>query len=110
MKVFVTQIPHRVNPSDGSLQPAFSIKTAGEFGEIDIMMSHKNAFFGTKDSSDELHEHLKNFDCENDSLLLLGDPALIATACAILGRKFSYFSILRWDKNLMRYTKSKVVV
>ena len=109
-RVFCTQIPHRIDPVSGDLLQSVNINPASEFGEVEVMMSKRASFFATNELSKLVVEKLKDFDHDVDCLLPLGDPVLIATVCAQLGRKHSYFDVLRWDKNLGRYTKSRVVI
>jgi len=120
--VFVTQIPHRKvtgfaqqsprmeDSKPEAFIPAMNISPAAEFGEIKVMFPPRVSFFNTLELSKQLHEILKDYNYEaGDCLLPLGDPILIASACAMLG-KHGRFYVLRWDKNLGRYTRSTIII
>jgi len=107
-KVFVTQIPHRLDGQ--TLIPAINIGPASEFGEIEIMFPPRANFFATNILVKQLEEKLNDYNFDNgDSLLPLGDPVLLAAACAILGKRGD-FRVLRWDKNIKRYTQSTIIL
>lgn len=105
-RVFVTQVPNRRDKETGALVPSVNIGPASEFGELIIMMPPTAAFFATADLVDQLKNHLEKYDYDNgDVLVALGDPAVIGTACALLGKMRDRFSMLRWDRQLGRYLK-----
>jgi|SRR5687768_10721631 len=107
-KVYITQVPHRKDHKTGAFVPSVNVSPAAEHGEIVIMMPPRASFFATADLLKQLGEHLKGYDYEaGDSLVVLGDPVVIAAACALLGSKGS-FTVLRWDKNLGRYTPVRI--
>lgn len=72
------------------------------------MMPPRAAFFATADLVKQLSDQLNDYDCEaGDCIIAMGDPVVMATAFAILGRKGS-FTVLRWDRNLGRYAPARV--
>jgi hypothetical protein len=108
-KVFVTQIPHKKDAVTGAYVPSMNISPASEHGEMIIMMPPRASFFATADLVKQLKIHLKDYDYEaGDAVVVLGDPIITATVCAILGAKGS-FTILRWDRNLGRYTPVRIL-
>jgi hypothetical protein len=59
----------------------------------------------------QLREKLEHYDYEaGDSIVAMGDPSVIAVACAILGKLHGRFQVLKWDKNVGRYIPSHVSV
>src|SRR5512147_1853638 len=103
-KVYITQVPHKKDVSTGAFVPAINITPAGEHGELVVMMPPRAAFHATSDLVKQMRDHLKNYDYEaGDSLVALGDPAIIAVACAILGKMHGKFIVLKWDRNVGRY-------
>lgn len=107
-KVYVTQVPHRKDNRTGAFVPSVNISPASEHGDIVIMMPPRATFFATADLLKQLGDHLKDYDYDaGDSIVVLGDPVVIAAACALLGSKGS-FTVLRWDKNLGRYTPVRI--
>lgn len=110
-KVYITQVPHRRDRETNAFVPSVNISPASEHGELVVMMPPRAAFHATGDLVRQLREHLKDYDYEaGDSLVALGDPAIIAVACAILGKMHGRFTVLKWDKNVGRYLPAHVVV
>lgn len=111
MKAYVTQIPHRKDKDTGAFVPTVNIHPAEEHGEIVVMMPPRASFFDTATLIRQMREHLKNYNYEDgDSIVALGDPSVIATACALLGAMYGRFIILKWDRNTGRYIRSHINV
>lgn len=110
-KVYITQVPHRRDAATNAFVPSVNISPAAEHGEVVVMMPPRAAFHATADLVRQLREHLKDYDYEaGDSLVAMGDPAIIAVACAILGKMHGRFTVLKWDKNVGRYIPAHVSV
>lgn len=110
-KVFITQVPHRRDPETRAFVPSVNIAPASEHGELVVMMPPRAAFHATADLVRQMKEHLKDYDHEaGDCLVAMGDPAVIAVACAILGRMHGRFTVLKWDRNVGRYLPSHISV
>lgn len=110
-KVFVTQLPHKRDPATDAFVPSINITPASEHGELVFMMPPRASFHNTTDLVQQLRKHLKDYDFEaGDSIVALGDPAIIAVAFGILGRMHGKFNVLKWDRNIGRYTSAKVSV
>lgn len=110
-KVYITQVPHRRDPETRAFVPSVNIAPAAEHGELVVMMPPRAAFHATSDLVKQLREHLQNYDYEaGDSLVAMGDPAVIAVACAILGKYQGRFTVLKWDRNVGRYLPSHIQV
>jgi len=104
--VYVTQLPHRRDAATGSLVPAFNLTPAEEHGKLVTMMPPQAAFHATAELVRQLDEKLQDYDYEEgDTVLLLGDTTLVAATAAILGKRRAKFTVLRWDRNLGRYTR-----
>lgn len=102
-KVYVTQIPVRRDPSTGASAPAMNITPASAFGSIIVMMPPRAAFIDTAELITQLRAHLDSYSLpDKDCLLPIGDPVIMAAACAILGERGG-FNVLKWDKNMGRY-------
>lgn len=109
-KVFVTQIPVKKDILTSSFVPTVNITPATEFGEIVVMMPPRASFHATKELVDQLESKLRDYSYERgDALIALGDPVVAACSAAILGRK-GRFTVLKWDRQLGRYTASRIVV
>ena len=110
-KVYITQVPNRRDPETNTFVPTVNIAPAAEHGEPIILMPPRSSFFATSDLVKQLREKLEHYDYEaGDSIVAMGDPAVIAVACAILGKLHGRFRVLKWDKNLRRYIPSHVSV
>lgn len=106
--VYVTQIPHKKDPETGAFVPSINIHPASDHGEIVVMMPPRASFYATTDLVRQLEECLKNYDYEaGDCIVTMGDPVVMAAACAILGKR-GPFTILRWDRNLGRYSTARI--
>jgi len=109
--VYVTQVPHTKDPDTGAFVPLFNIGPAAEHGELQIMMPPRASFYATADLVRQLRDHLKDYNYDaGDALVAMGDPAIIAVACALLGRMFGHFIILKWDRRIERYVPTHVHV
>lgn len=103
-RVYVTQIPHRRDAETGTFVPTVNIAPATEHGEVKVIMPPRASFFATAELTRQLRDALRDYDAEaGDSIVVLGDPAVIAVACAILGKEHGNFIILKWDRNIGRY-------
>lgn len=110
-KVYITQVPHRRDPDTNASVPSINIAPAVEHGELVVMMPPRAPFHATADLVSQLREHLKNYDCDaGDCLVAMGDPAVIAVACAILGKMHGRFTLLKWDRNVGRYLQAHIKV
>lgn len=107
--VYVTQVPNRY--VDGAYVPSVNISPAAEHGILVTMMPPQASFHATSDLVKQLTEHLKDYDYEaGDSVLALGDPTIMGVAFAILGKIKGKFRVLKWDRNIKRYTITSVIV
>ena len=82
----------------------YNVRSAEKFGDLKIMLSdRKQMILASGPLTFELQKQLKDFN-DNDYLLLIGDPAIIALAGAIVSdinnRKFK---VLKWDRDEKRY-------
>lgn len=110
-KVYVTQVPHRRDRETNSFVPAFNITPASEHGELDVMMPPSSAFYNTAELVRQLAVRLAPYDyVAGDSCLLLGDTSIVAATVAVLAKRHSKFAVLRWDRNLGRYTRVVITV
>lgn len=108
-KVFVTQVPHR--RVDGKFVPTVNIAPAAEHGEVTVMMPPNASFYATRDLRSQMWDQLREYNFEEgDALIALGDPSIIAVACAILGKQWGQFKLLKWDRNVGRYMPANINV
>lgn len=109
--VFVTQVPHRRDKETGALSPSVNIGPAGEYGDFEIIMPSNASFYAASDLVQQLRARLKHYHFDRgDSLLALGDPAILATAAALVGQYSSRFRVLKWDKRAGRYLSVEIAL
>jgi hypothetical protein len=109
--VWVTQVPNRRDRATQQLVPAVNISPAAEHGDVRVLMPPNASFFATHDLVTQLRSGLRDYNFERgDSVIALGDPAIIAVVGALLGERNRSFNVLRWDKNIGRYVKIKVAL
>lgn len=101
--VHVIQDHWKVNRSTGVLEPKYDFTPALEYGDIRFLVSH-DANPWDRAVVQEFRRKLRAFCPEEDYLLLIGDPALIAMAGFLLGSwGVQRFLSLRWDRKQRVY-------
>lgn len=109
-RVFVVQNQMERDPHSGGLREKFDFSSAKKFGELVELLSPGCAPANNDEVVAELKEKLRDF-CDDDHLLLVGNPVLIGLAYAIAadanegrvralqwhGRKRQYNSIAAKD-------------
>ena len=82
----------------------YNVRSAEKFGDLKIMLpDRKQMVLATGPISQKLRQELKDFN-DDDYLLLIGDPAIIAV-CGALAAKVNNgkFKVLKWDRNEKKY-------
>ena len=81
-----------------------NIRSAEKFGDLKICLpDNRQMILSSGPLTFKLQQELKNFN-DNDYLLLIGDPAIIAVAGAIASENNNVrFKVLKWDRNEMKY-------
>jgi len=98
MTVFVTQEVMMRNHQSGELERKFDLTKAEIFGDLDILLLPGQDLISSVPVVRQLREKLRNFN-DNDYLLLLGDPALMAAVAAIAAtRNEGRFKLLKYDR------------
>lgn len=102
-RVFVVQNPH--HRVDGRLVPKFDLTPAEAHGELIFLLSPSARPFSPDHLIAELRTKLTDF-CDNDSLLLIGNPVLIGLAVAIASRaNKNRIGVLQWSGQERRYVR-----
>jgi len=81
-----------------------NVRSAEKFGDLKIVLpDNRQIVLSSGPLTHKLKKELSTF-CDDDYLLLMGDPAIIALAGAIVSdinnRKFK---VLKWDRDEKRY-------
>ena len=82
----------------------YNVRSAEKFGDLKIMLpDRKQMVLASGPLTFKLQQEMKDFN-DNDYLLLIGDPAIIAV-CGALAAKINNgkFKVLKWDRNEKKY-------
>ena len=81
-----------------------NIRSAEKFGDLKVCLpDNKQMVLSSSPLTFKLQQELRDFN-DNDYLLLIGDPAIIAVAGAIAADiNNGRFKVLKWDRNEMKY-------
>ena len=81
-----------------------NIRSAEKFGDLKVVLpDNKQIVLSSGPLTFKLRHELKDFN-DNDYLLLMGDPAIIALAGAIASEmNRGKFKILKWDRDEKKY-------
>ena len=81
-----------------------NVRSAEKFGDLKVCLpDNKQIVLSSGPLAFKLQQVLKNFN-DDDYLLLIGDPAIIAIAGAVASEiNLGKFKVLRWDRNESRY-------
>lgn len=109
MTVYVVQKQMKLDEHSGELVPRFeSINKAAKFGDIEYLLSPSAHPFNPSAVVGDLHERLKNF-CDDDQLLLIGNPALIGMATCIAAHyNKGAVKLLQWSGHQGGYTEISI--
>ena len=81
-----------------------NIRSAEKFGDLKVVLpDNKQIVLSSGPLTFKLQHELKDFN-DNDYLLLMGDPAIIALAGAVASDvNGGRFKILKWDRDEKKY-------
>ena len=81
-----------------------NIRSAEKFGDLKVLLpDNKQIVLSAGPLTHKLKKELSTF-CDDDYLLLIGDPAIIAVCGAIAAKNNGgRFKVLKWDRNEKRY-------
>jgi len=81
-----------------------NIRSAEKFGDLKVMLpDNKQMILSSGPLTFKLQQELKNFN-DDDYLLLIGDPAIIAVAAAVAAKvNNGFFKVLKWDRDDKTY-------
>jgi len=82
----------------------YNVRSAEKFGDLKVMLpDNKQMILSSGPLTFKLKLELKDFN-DNDYLLLMGDPAIIAVAGAVVSDvNGGKFKVLKWDRDEKRY-------
>lgn len=102
-KVYVPQVPSRFDTSVGMWVPSVNMSPAARYGDMCIMLPPDANRLHVAPLVAAMKEQMKDFT-EDDYIVAVGDPSLIAAAAVIATRKASgVLRILKWDRIRAEY-------
>ncbi len=107
--VFVTQVPTRRDRETAKLIPSVNIGPAAEFGTLHIIFPAAAAFYASAELVRQMRTTLRAYNfARGDSLLALGDPAILAVAGSVLALTTRQYRVLKWDRRTSRYISVEI--
>lgn len=102
-RVFITQVPHKLNRKTGELEP-LDLSAAEQWGEPKVILTPgANPFTSMQSIIDDLHAELKDITPE-DYLVLVGNPAIMSAMAAIAADYCEgKLKVLQWHGKQKRY-------
>tara|TARA_R110002072_G_scaffold134830_2_gene275905 strand:- start:197 stop:502 length:306 start_codon:yes stop_codon:yes gene_type:complete len=81
-----------------------NIRSAEKFGDLKVLLpDNRQIVLSSGPIAFKLKQELKNFN-DDDYLLLIGDPAIIAVAAAVAAKvNNGFFKVLKWDRDDKEY-------
>ena len=81
-----------------------NVRSAEKFGDLKVLLpDNKQIVLSSGPLTHKLKKELSTFN-DDDYLLLMGDPAIIAVCGAIAAKNNGgRFKVLKWDRNDKRY-------
>jgi hypothetical protein len=101
-RVFIPQVPSRFDTTINAWVPTVSINAAREFGEIKVMLPPEASRLDPEDMVKLLRVAMDDYG-EDDYILALGNPIIIAIAAVLADRAASPLRMLQWDKVSRNY-------
>lgn len=107
-RVFVPQVPSRFDATLNAWLPTVNLKPAERYGELVVMLPPHANRLGTAPLVTALRERMVTFG-EDDWLVALGDPSLIAAAACIAARRCGgRLRLLKWDRIASQYITTEM--
>lgn len=102
-RVFVPQVPSRFDVSVQLWVPTVNLSPAEQYGEVVIMLPPDAARLHVAPLVTAMRERMEDFT-EQDYIVAVGDPSLIAAAAVIATHKaHGKLRILKWDRMRAQY-------
>lgn len=106
-KVYLPQLPSRFDASLQMWIPSINIQPAEEFGETFTVMPPDASRLSTKQLTKAVRERMQDFS-EDDYLVCIGDPFLIALCSIVAAEMTDKVKFLRWDRMAHAYTQLEI--
>jgi hypothetical protein len=104
-------MPRRRDKETQMFVPTVDITPAMEHGEIVNLLPSEVSFYAVGDMAEQLRPRLKHYNYEDgDSIVSIGDPAIMAVVFGMVGNMHGKFYLLKWDRTTSRYNKMRIVL
>lgn len=101
--VYVPQQPSKYDQTSRLWIPTINLEPAQKFGEVIVMLPPNANRLHSAPLAAAIKERMKDF-CEDDYIVALGDPSLIAVAACIATKKTNgLLRMLKWDRIQSHY-------
>lgn len=107
--VWVPQQPSWLDHVNGVWVPSINLRPAAVYGQIEVLLPPETSPVALVPIKQALKEKLANSQ-QDDLLLAVGDPSVIALCAVILAMKHGRLNMLKWDKNNKDYFKVEVEI
>jgi hypothetical protein len=108
-KVYIPHVVKRLDRQTSKLKPALDFSSAARYGQLTEVIDDWDDILLVDKVTANANLALANFT-EDDYLLAVGDPTVIAICAGILFKRFSHVKMLKWDRRLGDYLLLKVGV
>lgn len=98
--VYIPQIVRRA--TNGVLTPKFDFTEAAQFGTLKEIVGEFEDILFTDRIASIVQSSLEEFT-QDDYLLAVGDPTVIALCAGVIFRKHSSVKMLKWDRQTRKY-------
>lgn len=109
-KVYVPQQPSRFDTATKLWIPTINVDPARQYGEIVVMLPPNANRLHTAPLIAALRDKMADF-CEEDFIVAVGDPSLIAASACIATRKTGgILRMLKWDRISSNYIPVEITI
>jgi hypothetical protein len=107
-KVYVPQIPSRIDHLTREWVPTVNIQAAAAHGEMVVLLPPNANRLATAQLVTALKERMDDYTTE-DWLVAVGDPSLIAAAACIAAKRTGgLLRLLKWDRQTSDYLPTEI--
>ena len=101
--VYITQEVMKRDFATGNFIPTMDFRKALEYGSLEVCLPLGRVSLTPGPTVQILSSKLRNF-CDDDYLIAVGDPSVIAMAGAIAANNnMGRFKMLKWDRDTKQY-------
>ncbi|QRE00408.1 hypothetical protein [Burkholderia phage BCSR52] len=101
-KVYIPQLPFKFDHAVSRRVPQFDITPAMQFGQLEMVLDETDDSRLLARLTPKIRERLQQFT-ENDFMIAIGNPAVIAICASIVLRRQKRLKMLQWNAKLGMY-------